>query len=181
MYLLVNILHTLVPKVKIFVEDSYGEEAIKILVDKLKDIGIVNKKILVDIKPIPGLCSSKFSRIIRASAIEFDRVIIVVDGDGNPQNIIKRERKHIPPDNILCNKVHILVNKYEIEEWIIYALYGKISSNPSEKLKELTNGIYRKSYLPRYIEKIINNEHYLSKLLSYEVVEKLVFLLQLNI
>ncbi len=69
------------------------------------------------------------------------------------------------------------MNKYEIEEWILYTLYGRIEPHPSRKLKELTNGLYRKSSLPRYMEKIANNEYYSEKLLDYNIVKSLINIL----
>ncbi len=73
----------------------------KILINKLKDKGIIDKRTIIDVKPIPGLCSSKFTRIVYASAIEFDKVIILVDGDGDPDGAVKREKQHVPTDNRL--------------------------------------------------------------------------------
>lgn len=161
-------------RVKVFAEDSYGEEALRILFSKLYELGRISAE--VHVKVMPGRCNAKLNRVIEASCHEYDKVVLLIDGDGDPETAERREEDHLPREQGLGAKVELVVNDYEIEEWILHALYNEKPGGrkPSERLKELTNGWYRKRFLPKLIEKIVDDSEALDKLLRYKAVRKLV-------
>lgn len=165
---------TLLHKVIVFTEDTYGEEALRILFSKLYELGII--KVKVHVKVMPGRCNAKLKRVIEASCREYDKVILLIDGDGDPETAKRREEEHLPREGNLRDKVEVIPNKYELEEWILHARYNEKPGGrkPSERLKELTSGKYQKKFLPKHIKEIIDHNETLHKLISYPVVKKLI-------
>jgi len=84
-------LDTLLHKVIVFTEDTYGEEALRILFSKLYELGII--KVKVHVKVMPGRCNAKLKRVIEASCREYDKVILLIDGDGDPETAKRREEE----------------------------------------------------------------------------------------
>ena len=161
-------------RAKVFTKDSYGEEALRILFSRLRSLGIINAHI--DVKPAPGLCNAKLSRVIRASCMEFNRVILLIDGDGHPEEARRRQEQHLPKEPELRRRAAIITNTYEIEEWLLHALYNEEprGTKPSDRLRELTNGWYQKKHLPKLMEKTLSREETLNRLLQHPTVKKLV-------
>jgi len=164
----------LLHKVIVFTEDTYGEEALRILFSKLYELGII--KVKVHVKVMPGRCNAKLKRVIEASCREYDKVILLIDGDGDPETAKRREEEHLPRERNLRDKVEVIPNIYELEEWILHARYNEKPGGrkPSERLKELTSGEYQKKFLPKHIKKIVDDNRALDKLLDYSAVQKLI-------
>ena len=107
-------------KILIYTEDTYAQPALRILTNKLKQKQIIpNHKITI--KPIPGICSTKHTRMLRAATIEYDRVIVFVDGEGNPAKEAQRQQSHLPREPRLRQKTTIIVLHNSIEELILHA------------------------------------------------------------
>ncbi|MHA1709883.1 MAG: hypothetical protein ACTSXJ_08720 [Candidatus Baldrarchaeia archaeon] len=88
----------------LYVEDTYAEEALKMLVEKLKEMNIIERGMKVVVKFIPGLCSTKFERVLKAASEEYEKVIILIDGHGDPDGAKKREEEHLPREEKLREK-----------------------------------------------------------------------------
>jgi len=156
-------------KICVFTEDTYGEDFFKLIISQLKKEGVLNKNTTIKIKAMPLRCSTKLDRILKLKEKEgFSRIIFIVDGDGkNELEVKQRESTHA---KLLKNsQLIVIVNKYEIEEWLLYAYNRKIPSypKPSIAIKELI-GDYEKYQLPKILEKILSDNEKWKKLKEYE-------------
>lgn len=137
-------------KIKLIVEDFYGVDFFKNVVELLKKANLVNKNLIIP-KPkhLPADCNSKLNEILTMFDNTYDRIIIVLDSD-NPRNYkekYERAQSHVP--NSMKTPVKIVLTEYEIEEWICISKNLKWGhSKPSEELKNKLG--YKKSSLPRY-------------------------------
>ncbi len=142
---------------RFFVEDEYGDEFFEKLVKRLKEKGLISRDVVIDAKRLPADCNKKIERVLKASLKfgDFDKAVLIIDGDGNPEDKRKSAELHIPYD--LIDRVDVIVFEYEAEEWICKSLgikYGKIK--PSKALKDwlkIKRGRdYHKRDLPKFVE-----------------------------
>ncbi|WP_456475166.1 hypothetical protein [Candidatus Pyrohabitans sp.] len=140
-------------RIKIIVEDTYGGEFLKNVINDLKKEGLVYGNLHIP-KPkhLPALCNTKLTRILKMFDNTCDRILVFLDSD-DPQNFNDRYAKtacHIP--NNMSTPVEIVLTDYEIEEWICLSLGLRWHSKPSEELKNKLG--YEKSRLPGYSDKL---------------------------
>lgn len=160
-------------KVRVFTEDSYGVGFIRALVKKFKKEGKIPHSFKIKPKPIPGLCSKKFERAIKASCLDYDKVVIFIDGDGEEDIAKYNQQEHTEqaPEN--C-KTSIVVNEYEIEEWILYARDEKVKGNPkpSKAIKTIIPK-YKKHSLTKSFGNTIKNPKCWDKVKKYRKFKEL--------
>ncbi len=141
-------------KIKLIVEDFYGVDFLKNVIERLKEANLVNKNLIIP-KPkhLPADCNQKLDEILEFIDNKVDRLIIVLDADG-PRNFkgrYDRAQSHIPIG--MKPRVKIILAEYEIEEWICISKNLKWKqSKPSEELKR--NFGYEKYKLPSYASKL---------------------------
>ena len=162
-------------KVFIATEDTFGELFIKKIIKKLKDENIIPNNVKVLVKAMPKRCSVKLSKILKLYCIEgYHKLILLVDGDGkNELRIKKKELEH--GKHIKRCKLEVIVNKYEIEEWLLFA-YGKNFSGkpkPSIEIKKIIPW-YDKNRLHKVLEIIMRDSNKWNKLRQYEKFRELV-------
>jgi hypothetical protein len=146
-------------KFRIFVEDEHGPEFFEKLVELLKKEELVPRDIIVKQSKLPADCNPKIDRVIKASLIfGFDRAILFIDGDGNPEEKQKRAESHVPPE--YKDKVVVVIFEYEVEEWICKSLgirYGS-HTKPSDALNNWLRNKegrrYQKRDLPKFVSKL---------------------------
>jgi len=142
--------------IKILTEDTYGTKFFEKIANKLE------VKVKVKAERISGVCSGKMTRQIKACINDCDKIIVIVDGDGNPEDKEKtvREKHFNGFDEDKQKKLDVVVFEYEVEEWICTSLGIKFNSKPSEALDEWEKkqkgdkAEYEKKYLPEYVEKL---------------------------
>ena len=134
--------------IKIISEDDYGGAFLKNVIFYLKNKKLVENISVKGSKPMRPLCNFKLDRILRSDG-SCDKIIIMLDSDG-PENLEKRRvnvMRHKPDD--LETPVEIILNDFEIEEWICISKNLKWKdSKPSDELKNQYG--YIKSSLPKY-------------------------------
>lgn len=141
-------------KIKLIVEDFYGVEFLKNVIERLKGTNLVNKNLIIP-KPkhIPADCNGKLDEILTMFDNTCDKIIIVLDAD-DPRNYkdrYERAQSHVP--NNMITPVEIILTDYEIEEWICISKNLKWKhSKPSDELK-IKFG-YIKSSLPKYASEL---------------------------
>jgi hypothetical protein len=141
-------------KIKLIVEDFYGVDFLKNVIERLKDANLVNKNLIIP-KPkhLSALCNSKLDEILIMTDNTCDKIIIVLDADG-PQNYkdrCERAQSHVPKN--MKTPVKIVIAEYEIEEWICISKNLKWKhSKPSDELK-IKDG-YEKYKLPKYANEL---------------------------
>ncbi len=141
-------------KIKLIVEDFYGVDFLKNVIERLKEANLVNKNLIIP-KPkhLPADCNPKLDEILEYNDKKFDRIIIVFDAD-DPRNFkdrYERAQSHIP--KVMKTPVKIVLAEYEIEEWICYSRNLKWKhSKPSEELKRQFG--YEKYKLPKYANEL---------------------------
>ena len=155
-----------VREVVLMVEDCYGGEFFKRLINELNESEFLNYKIKFSKvrgkrNPIhmPYICNDRMRREIIAvdNLTKTDKIIIILDGDKNQgkyQQNLNRARRHIP--NNIKTPYSIVVFDYEVEEWICISLNIKWSSKPSDALKSKFK--YKKQHLPNYVDKLDFNK-----------------------
>lgn len=137
-------------KLKLIVEDFYGVDFLKNVIERLKEANLVNKNLIIP-KPkhLPADCNQKLDEILEFIDNKVDRIIIVLDAD-DPRNFndrYERAQSHIP--NSMKTPVKIILAEYEIEEWICISKNLKWKhSKPSDELKRQFG--YEKYKLPKY-------------------------------
>lgn len=91
-------------------------------------------------------------RVVNAALLGVDRVIILMDADGQPHDQkINEIRRYLDARNL--EQIDIVLLDYEIEEWICYSQeISIISDKPSKILRRTHN--YRKNRLPQFAEKL---------------------------
>lgn len=100
-----------------------------------------------------------------------------MDAHGEGEKHVKnRESVHVPDH--YKGKAHIIVNKYEIEEWILYAKGHKIRNKPSEELKKSIR--YEKHMLPDVFRRTIDNSKCWRRLMNYAKFKELLKALTRN-
>ncbi|MCZ7384531.1 MAG: hypothetical protein O8C63_07260 [Candidatus Methanoperedens sp.] len=141
-------------KIKLIVEDFYGVDFLKNVIERLKDANLVNKNLLIP-KPkhIPADCNGKLDEILTMFDNTCDKIIIVFDADDprNYKNRYERAQSHVP--NNMATPVEIILTEYEIEEWI--CISKNLNWKQSKPSKELKNKFgYLKSSLPKYANEL---------------------------
>ncbi len=148
--------------VKILAEDTYGAKFFDELIKRVKNEGAVSNEVKTSSDHIQGVCSRKMTNQINAAIDDFDKTIVVVDGDGNSEKEEKKQKeRHFPKDENKLKRVDIIVFKDEIEEWICYSLGIKFSNKPSDALHkwskkkyDFKSGGYKKKFLPNYVKEL---------------------------
>jgi len=157
------------PKVRIYLEDSYGTKFYRMLVARLKGENLFPRNVSLSCKRLSVFCNKKIDRDLRAILLNSDitGVILILDGDGNSQIKYQQANTHIP--NGFPLKLDILLFDYEIEDLIFYSEGISINQKSSEYLK--INRNYRKDELVRYAERldleIIKSHPVIKKLLEF--------------
>ncbi|MET1124957.1 MAG: hypothetical protein ABWW66_06825 [Archaeoglobaceae archaeon] len=146
-------------KFRMFVEDKYGPEFFEKLIDRIKEVGLIPEDIIVKPSKPPADCNPKIDRAIKSAlSFGYDRVILVIDGDGNPEEKQKRAESHIPPE--FKDRVDVIVFEYEAEEWICeslgirYSSYTKPSKALNDWLRNKEGKKYHKRDLPKFVSKL---------------------------
>jgi len=146
-------------KFRMFVEDAYGPKFFEKLIDRLKEMSLIPKDTIIRPSKPPADCNTKIDRAIESAlSFGFDRVILIIDGDGNPEEKQKRAESHIPPK--FKDRVDVVVFEYEVEEWICkslgirYGSYTKPSNALNDWLKNNEGKRYHKRDLPRFVSKL---------------------------
>ncbi len=82
-------------KIKLIVEDFYGVEFLKNVIERLKGTNLVNKNLIIP-KPkhIPADCNGKLDEILTMFDNTCDKIIIVLDAD-DPRNYKDRYEMQI--------------------------------------------------------------------------------------
>lgn len=160
----------------ILTEDFYGKDFFKELVERLKREGYIKSEHRIEYEWLPGKCNPKVTRKILPKVRYLDRVIVVIDAEGENRIEVRRfVERHIPYN--LKEKTKYIVFNYCIEEWICKSLGIKLSQNPVESLKDYlrkakgANYDYEKSMLPDFVEKIdigkLVNDQLFKEFLNY--------------
>ena len=136
--------------IRIYTEDSYGKPFFKRLIQRLKESNKAPKNLAIECTHLLAPCNPKLKRLIRADMMDFDKVIVIADGDNHPKTKEKEIKGHVPRK--FRKNIKIIVFKYEIEEWICRSLGIAYRSKPSAALKRLKN--YFKRDLPKCVEKL---------------------------
>ena len=161
-------------KIAIFTEDTYGKQFISEIIKKLKDERTILRSTKISIHAMPRRCSSKLSRVLKLQCIMGCRkIIFIVDGDGKDEQKVK-EKELIHGLGLRC-QLTIIVNKYEIEEWILYAYNRKISEHPkpSVELKKIFPN-YEKNQLHKVLQTVLQDQIKWNRLKQYEKFKELV-------
>lgn len=158
--------------IKIYTEDSYGVSFFKLIVDELKNDGDINIHDGYKIKRIPGRSSAKFTRMMKFEVEEYDKIIINVDSDGEPEKTYDYEKKHIPRNSEY--KVFYILNNDEIEEWILYAKNINYRGKPSKNMSRVIGKNYEKNMLPKILSSILRNSDEKNRLKTYEKFEEFI-------
>ena len=146
-------------KFRMFVEDEYGSEFFEKLINRLKEEGLIPEDTTVKSSKPPADCNTKTDRAIKSAlSFGFDRVVLVIDGDGNPEEKQKIAESHIPPE--FKDRVDVIVFEYEAEEWICkslgirYGSYTKPSKALNDWLKSKEGREYHKRDLPKFVSSL---------------------------
>ena len=134
-------------KFKMFVEDEYGPRFFEKLIDRLKAEGLIPNDTVVESSKLPADCNKKIDRIIKSALLfGFDRVILAIDGDGNPEKKLKCAKSHIPSG--FKDRVDVIVFEYEVEEWICRSLKIQYGSyiKPSRALSDWSSNMKGEKY-----------------------------------
>lgn len=140
-------------KIIVLCEDSYGVDFFKELINRLKEMNIVPEGLHVNAERFYGPCNTKLTRQMKAMGLlkDYNFFVIVADADGKPADDVRIKIEcHIP--NNLRNITHLVILKYEIEEWICISLDIKINDKPSTILRHKFS--YEKYKLKDYISKL---------------------------
>lgn len=154
------------PATSIYTEDSYGVGFFSLLIRDLKKDGLIENSVRYKIKRIPGRCSSKFTRIMSFEVELFSKILVNVDGDGDIEHAHDAEQKHIPKG--FEETVYYIINKDEIEEWILFAKNVRYSGKPSKAMSQLIGRIYEKNMLPQMLKSVLNNPSEKVRFQQYE-------------
>lgn len=143
-------------KFKFFVEDEYGDEFFENLINRLKNENLIPRDVVIDARRLPADCNTKIDRAIRSAlTFGFDRVVLVIDGDGNPKEKRESAELHIPPE--FKDRVDLIVFEYEAEEWLCkslrirYGSYTKPSKALNDWLRNNKGREYYKRDLPKFV------------------------------
>ncbi|MCY0884115.1 MAG: hypothetical protein OWQ50_10255 [Acidianus infernus] len=150
-------------------EDTYGYAFFNELLKGLKERYNINDLALHNLgrsyNTYRGSHYDKLNKITKAlcASNDCDIIIVTKDADGSNINDVSGEIMHYIPNDF--NKVKVLVFDYEIEDWIVYNILGRLSPKPSKYLMEHFQ--YDKSQLPKYAKDILNNIKSLCELESF--------------
>jgi len=142
-------------KIVIFTEDSYGKFFIKRLV-----YGKLNLKKEIRVQRLAGVCYTKSTRQIIAASSDCNKIVILVDGDDEPEKVRSSMEGHIrkAQEKVYCLNIYLIVVDTEIEEWVCEGLgicYGrKPSEDLNRYLQQNFGYMYRKSMLPDFASKV---------------------------
>lgn len=130
------------------VEDCFGIYFIKSLFKKKSDSGLFSGK-LITAKQQP--INHKMSRIVKIAMGKADRIVILMDADGES---LEAKTSHIKSflHDVDMSFVRIVLLDHEIEEWICYSQDISFDEKPSKVLKVRLS--YQKNQLPRYASKL---------------------------
>ncbi len=167
--------------VYVLTEDTYGEDFFKILIQQLKQEGIIDRQLPIKVKAMPKRCSPKLDRMLKLIELKgFSKIIFVVDGDGNDENRVKQiEKEH--GRALKKSQLIVIVNKYEIEEWLLYAYGQKIPAHPkpSIEIRRIFSD-YEKNQLPKILKKTISDSKKWDRLKNYKKFQELLSAINSN-
>lgn len=134
---------------RLVVEDSFGPDFITKLFNKKFNEGLLSGRLEGVTSCLIG---NKLNRKVNAALLDADRVIVLMDADGQPLDQ-KTETIKQYLDTKYIDRISIVLLDYEIEEWICYASdIPTKGEKPSKILKVRHN--YRKRHLPKFAEKL---------------------------
>ncbi len=145
-------------EISILIEDTYGPKLIENLIKKLKSAGVINSQI--KLKPFK-FTISKLKSLIRARRNKKNKIIVIVDCDGDCGKNNASLIMDICHAEMLEDKCIVKLT-YEIEEWI--CIVKGLSYNrekPSEMLRRKMG--YEKYTLPKFADTIVSNIDALKK------------------
>lgn len=134
---------------RLVVEDSFGPDFITKLFNKKFDEKLLSGRLEGVTSCLIG---NKLGRKVNAALLDVDRVIILMDADG--QSLDQKTKIIKQYLNVrYLDHISVVLLDYEIEEWICYSKGISIKGEkPSNILKSRQN--YRKNHLPRFAEKL---------------------------
>jgi len=141
----------------ILTEDTYGVRFFKKLCQRLKELGLLNKSLHCDVRKLPGKCSSKTERLLRARENADDLVVMIADAHGaDKREVIASLQRHIPQP--LKTITHLVTLDYSIEEWICKGLDINCGADPitalDSYLRRASGERYEKYMLPNFADRI---------------------------
>ena len=136
--------------VQVLSEDTYGKQFISNLVSVLKSASVIDNGIKISTLKYNLY---KLRSIITASIRSFNKVIVLIDCDGDCQSgnsaLAIREIEKFNYNNIIQIRL-----SWEIEDWLCISEGISINSERSSiALRKKYNG-YRKFQLPKYAQKL---------------------------
>ncbi len=154
--------------IAVFTEDTYGVGFVRRLSEKL---GLCCHKRLY--KRLAGVCNSKSIRQLKTAALDYEKVIVLVDGHWRASDVKKAMDKHLGKlEPELRSRIHLIIIESEIEEWICESLgLSYRGLKPSHVLSDYLcheRGYkYEKSMLPEFADiidpgKLMNNRSFKS-------------------
>ncbi|RLI77770.1 hypothetical protein DRP04_10875 [Archaeoglobales archaeon] len=144
-------------KVLIMTEDFYGKDFFRELINRLNTSGLVRKSPKIKLEWFPGKCNPKLGRKLLSKS-RLDKIIIVVDAEGDNKTQVKASvEKHVPQN--LRQITRYVVFNYCIEEWICEGMGIQIGfQHPvdclNDYLRRTKGEDYEKYMLPDFAERI---------------------------
>ena len=134
---------------RMVVEDSFGPDFITRLFKKKVNEGLLVGR-LVGVTPC--LIGNKLRRKVNAAFLDVERVIILMDADGQPlDQQTKKIKQYLDDRHLDC--ISIILLDYEIEEWICYSQGIPIKNEKPSKILKIRQN-YQKNHLPKFAERI---------------------------
>ena len=139
-------------RVAIFSEDAFGPRFFVRLFDRLHQWRVIRQGTYLAKTGKYPKCNPKLGRMVGAALSSFDRVVVVVDAEGQDEDMTERRTKsHVRRQDLA--ETRIVVLPYEIEEWICASMNLPLhGSKPSEILRSRRQ--YEKYQLPTYAERL---------------------------
>ena len=136
-------------KFSLIVEDDFGPEFIKKIFRKKFDEGLLSGRLE---SVTQSLINNKLRRKVNAALRSVERVIVLMDADGEPFDK-KTENIKQYLDSRHRDRIRIVLLDYEIEEWICYSQKIRIGNEKPSKVLKRTKR-YTKNSLPKFATKL---------------------------
>jgi type II secretory pathway component GspD/PulD (secretin) len=142
----------------VFVEDTYGIQFHRVIMEKLKDIGVLGNDFNPKIERLPtGKCNPGLRSKIIARTDREAKVLIIIDTESNLNKVkscIEEIFKEVP-DNIRIDTIYV---DPKHESWLCIGLGGdrvKCRQDPEHELRRLKSvRDYSKDYLSKWAKDV---------------------------
>ena len=147
--------------IALFVEDTYGVDFYRVILDRLRDNGLLPSRVKVRVVRLPSRrCNPGLeSKIVaRLGGRHYDKVVIVVDSDFNPEDAKRNVARHLRK---LCGIVKLVVVDPRHEAWLCLGLGGSPSqcrSRPEDYISRRIGRLYEKRMLGELAREIDVNK-----------------------